>query len=76
MEMDRDAKDACTLRDELRPFLDTIRDHGSGMDSGGGAGGADLWLWVGGVEYVITIKPTGNVRASEPLPEPPSPSVE
>ncbi len=60
---DRKTMSALMIREELRPMLKAIADEGSGMDSGGGMGSADLWFWVGGVEYAINIRPTGSVRA-------------
>jgi hypothetical protein len=51
---------AASVRDEIRSVLrDTVVDHGSSMDGGGGFGGADLWIWVDGKEYLVTVKPTG-----------------
>lgn len=54
---------AASVRDEIRSVLrNTIVDHGSAMDGGGGFGSADLWIWVGGKEYLVTVKPTGGEK--------------
>jgi hypothetical protein len=50
------------IRDELKGLIENnLSDHGASMDTGVGLGAADLWFTVGGVEYVLTIKPTGKV---------------
>ncbi len=60
--IDKDARDACTIRDELRQFIKkAMADEGSGMDSGGGVGGADLWFKVGGQEFYMHIRPSRDV---------------
>lgn len=57
--IDKDAKDACVIRDEIKAFLkQAAADEGSSLDTGGGLGGADLWFTVGGREYILNIKPT------------------
>ncbi len=48
---------AYSLARELKEMLNSIKDEGTAIDSGGGAGGADLWVKVQGVEYAITIRP-------------------
>jgi hypothetical protein len=58
------------VRNEIAGVLrGTIADAGKGMDSGSGMGSADLWVWIGGVEYALTIQPSGRV---EPAREPAS----
>ena len=53
--------DAMALRDEIKGFLaSAVADNGKPMDQGGGLGGADLWVWVGGREYIITAHPAGG----------------
>lgn len=57
---------AASVRDEIRAVLrDTVVDHGSSMDGGGGFGSADLWIWVDGKEYIVTVKPTGSEESDE-----------
>lgn len=41
---------------EVREFLNSVKDEGTGIDSGTGDGQADLWVTVQGVEYYLTIK--------------------
>lgn len=54
---------ALTIREELRGFIRrALADEGSPMDSGGGLGQADLWVWIGGREFIITVRDTGNKR--------------
>lgn len=43
------------LASEIRKFLLAIADEGTGIDSGGGDGRADLWVKIGGKEYFIQI---------------------
>jgi len=47
-----------SLAHELVGFLQTIKDEGTGIDSGSMDGLADLWVTVQGIEYIITIKPS------------------
>ena len=44
------------VRDELIAFLDQIKDQGTHIDRGGGAGAADLWVTLGGIEYCVTVR--------------------
>jgi hypothetical protein len=54
---------AASLRDEIRAMLkSSIADQDSSMDTGGGMGVADLWVWVDGKEYCVTVKPTGAMK--------------
>lgn len=46
---------AAQVRDLIREYLKSQVDEGSSMDTGGGCGGADLWVKFGGVEYVIHV---------------------
>lgn len=55
------------LASEIRQFLKTIADEGTGIDSGGCDGCADLWVKVGGVEYYVTIRKSNNQLAKEGL---------
>lgn len=48
--------DAVMLGEELRRLLATINDADTSIDSGGGFGQRDLWVWFQGNEYLITIK--------------------
>lgn len=45
-----------SLAHELREFLKSVVDEGTGIDSGGGDGIADLHPIIGGVEYHIHIQ--------------------
>ena len=51
--------DPCQVRDLVRDVLQPHVDHQSSMDTGGGFGCADLWIWVGGREYLVTVKSSG-----------------
>lgn len=53
-------KDAAQVRDLIREMLTTQVDHGSGMDTGGGFGTADLWVKFGGKEYFVSVKSTSE----------------
>lgn len=53
------------VREELRELLrNTIADAGTDMDSGGGMAEADLWVWIGGREFLITIRESGKPEAA------------
>jgi len=54
--MMKNIEHAIGLRDEIREALKTICDHGTGIDTGGGMEGADLWVHVQGIEYYIQIR--------------------
>lgn len=45
-----------TLAKEILDFLNTIKDEGTEIDSGGGFGGSDLWVTIGGEEFIIQVK--------------------
>lgn len=49
-------KGPMSLAHEIRNLLKPVVDEGTGIDSGGGDGMADLWATVDGVEYYIAIK--------------------
>lgn len=57
--------DAASLRDEISDLLQTVRDHGTVSDTGGGMGQADLWVTVQGVEYFVTVRKSNNQLAKE-----------
>ena len=59
-------RDAVQVRDQIRDAMRTQVDHNSARDTGGGLGSADVWLWFGGVEYVVTVKPSGNTSRNAP----------
>lgn len=42
--------------DMARRFFDGIKDDGSNIDTGGGFESRDIWVTVGGVEYIVNIK--------------------
>jgi hypothetical protein len=46
---------ALSLRNELIQMLQSIKDEGSEIDTGGGGGSEDMWVTVGGVEFVIQV---------------------
>lgn len=50
--------DACAARNLIRDAMRPYVDKGTSMDGGGGFGQADLWMTVGGVEYLVSVKPT------------------
>lgn len=48
---------ARSLAHEIRTMLlASVADQGTGIDSGGGDGNADLWVTVQGVKYYINIR--------------------
>lgn len=47
---------ALDFADQLRDWLETVKDAGTAIDSGGGFGARDLWVTVGGHEHFISIK--------------------
>jgi hypothetical protein len=49
-------RDAAQIRDMIKDYLRPQADHGAPIDTGGGFGGADLWISFGGIEYFITVK--------------------
>ena len=51
---------AMVLAREISDFLDSIKDEGTSIDSGGCHGGADLWPKIGGVEFYINIRRSNN----------------
>lgn len=60
-------RDAAAVRDLIREAMAAHRDHDTGADTGGGFGSADLWLWIGGTEYHINVKPVRSRPANPKL---------
>lgn len=58
-------RDAAGLRDEISELLNSVRDHGTSSDTGGGMAQADLWVTVQGIEYFITVKKSNNQKHRE-----------
>lgn len=58
---------AARVRDMIREnLLETPQAaRVSGGDTGGGFGSADLWLTVDGIEFIITVKPTGKAQTND-----------
>lgn len=50
-------QDALQVRDLIADLLRSQADHGSAMDTGGGLGSADLWVWIGGREFYVSVQP-------------------
>ena len=44
-----------SLRNEIRVFLETVKDQGTDIDAGSGASEGDLYVTVQGHEFRITI---------------------
>lgn len=61
------------LASEIRSFLDSLKDEGTAIDSGGGDGSADLWVTVQGVEYFINVRKSNNQLVREGKLPPPEP---
>lgn len=59
------------LASELRGFLQTIKDEGTHIDSGGGDGTGDLWVTVQGVEYFIAVNKSNKQLIAEGFLVPP-----
>lgn len=53
------------LASEIRSFLSSVKDEGTGIDSGGGDGTGDLWVTVQGIEYFITVRKSNNQLKKE-----------
>jgi len=53
---------------EIRGFLGSIKDEGTEIDSGFGMGAGDLWVTIGGVEYILTLKKSNAQTAKEGQP--------
>lgn len=54
-----------SLAGEIRSFLQSVKDHGTEIDSGSGNGNADLWVTVQGVEYYINVRPSNAQTARD-----------
>lgn len=51
--------DVMGVASRIADFLQgEVADKGTGIDSGGGFGQRDLWVKVGGIEYLITVRLT------------------
>jgi len=59
------------LASEMRRFLESVKDQGTHIDSGGGDGTGDLWVTVQGVEYFITVRKSNNQLSKEGKEMPP-----
>lgn len=57
--------DAAAVRDLIRQMMRSQVDQDSSMDGGGGFAQADLWVWMGGVEYLVTVRATGAIKRAE-----------
>lgn len=57
-----------SLAHEIRQLLKSVADEGTGIDSGGGDGCADLWVTIGGVEYHLAIERSKKQIASQSKP--------
>lgn len=60
-----------SLAEEIAVFLDTIKDVGTGIDSGTDGQSGDLWVTVQGIEYFITIRKSNKQLAEECESPPP-----
>lgn len=58
-------KGPMVLASEVKRFLMSVADHGTGVDSGGGDGLADLWVTVDGIEYYLTIRKSNGQLTRE-----------
>ncbi len=59
-------KDVAQVRNQILEMMASQVDQGSAMDTGGGFGSADVWMWFGGIEYVVTIKASGHTDKTAP----------
>ena len=59
------------LAEEISSFLESIKDEGTGIDSGTDGNSGDLWLTVQGVEYWINIRKSNNQLVKEGKLPPP-----
>ncbi len=44
------------LPDAMRSWLETMKDDGTEIDSGGGLGSRDFWVKIDGVEYFVSVR--------------------
>lgn len=49
----------------LRALLNSVKDEGTGIDTGGGRDSADLWVTIANCEYFITVRKSNNQIAKE-----------
>lgn len=50
--------DAMHVRNLIAEMMRSQVDQGTeDMDTGGGFGAADLWMTIGGTEFIVTVKP-------------------
>ena len=59
---------AYSLAIEIKEFLRTIADEGTGIDTGTFAREADIDVTIGGVEYYITVRPSNVQLLKEGVP--------
>lgn len=50
-------EDAMQVRNLIREMMRSQVDEGTSMDGGGGLGSADLWMTIGGHEFIVTVQP-------------------
>lgn len=53
------------LAEEIAVFLETIKDVGTGIDSGTDGQSGDLWVTVQSIEYFINIRKSNKQLAKE-----------
>lgn len=58
------------LAHEIRSFLNSVRDEGTSIDSGGSDGTGDLWVMVQGIEYFVSIRKSNYQLIAEGKPIP------
>ena len=46
-----------SLRNEIRQFLETVKDQDTDIDAGSGASEGDLYVTVQGLEFRVTVAP-------------------
>lgn len=65
--MNKTTQNAATVAHEIMNFLDTVKDQGSEIDTGSGMNESDLWVSIGGIEWIITIKKSNAQLRKEGL---------
>lgn len=49
-------RNAVNLADYIKGHLESVKDEGSHIDTGGGMGERDMWVKVEGREFLVTVK--------------------
>lgn len=56
---------AYTMMREIMDMLRPLLDEGTSIDTGLGSDGGDMWLKIGGIEWLLTVRKSNNQLAKE-----------